>query len=387
MLIAIAGPTCAGKTVVAEFLTKTYHFQPISLRSCSLHITNPTCSSSGLRPQLFETASDLIHHVTSNWSTHFVLYPLENPDDWNLIGKRPFALLVTVDAPLSVRFKRCIAANAALGHAAPSFEDFVQQDENRLYALPNSRPNVLSQHVNGPTAKIGGLIANLDELTLEPHGLAEAESPAPSASPRSSSLYFLMSKADVRIVNHFSTLAELHTVLRAAKLTDPERLRPSWDSYFMQLCNLAARRSNCMKRRVGCILVKDRRIMATGYNGTPRGVKNCNEGGCPRCNDNAPCGSGLDVCLCLHAEENALLEAGRERVDNGGDSILYCNTCPCLGCAKKIVQVGVKEVVYSLAYGMDDMTARLLKEAGVKLRQHSPLSSDVDSLVVDEIWN
>ncbi|GBB98733.1 hypothetical protein RclHR1_03300013 [Rhizophagus clarus] len=151
---------------------------------------------------------------------------------------------------------------------------------------------------------------------------------------------------------------------------NPDRLRPTWDTYFMHLSDLAASRSNCMKRKVGCILVKNRRVIATGYNGTAKGLKNCNEGGCERCNDGMSCGKGLDSCLCLHAEENALLEAGKERVGEG--CILYCNTCPCLGCSVKLIQIGVTEVVYHRSYGLDEKTANLLKEAGVKLRQHSP---------------
>lgn len=119
----------------------------------------------------------------------------------------------------------------------------------------------------------------------------------------------------------------------------------------MQLCSLAARRSNCMKRRVGCVLVREKRVISTGYNGTPRGLVNCNEGGCGRCNNAGGGGHGLDTCLCLHAEENALLEAGRERV--GGGAILYCDTCPCLTCSIKIVQMGVVEVVYGAGYSMD----------------------------------
>lgn len=108
-----------------------------------------------------------------------------------------------------------------------------------------------------------------------------------------------------------------------------------------------------MKRQVGCLLVRRNRVIATGYNGTPRGVLNCNQGGCPRCNLGvAKCGQGLSECFCLHAEENAILEAGRDRIDNAdGPCTLYCNTCPCLSCAKKIVQSGVKEVVYRLDYG------------------------------------
>lgn len=119
----------------------------------------------------------------------------------------------------------------------------------------------------------------------------------------------------------------------------------------MLLASLASLRSNCMKRRVGAVLVRERRVVSTGYNGTPRGVSNCNEGGCGRCNaygngvmpdqlrfgdlklegeGREPRGMGeaLDECLCLHAEENALLEAGRERVSGGGTegAVLYCNT-------------------------------------------------------------
>lgn len=139
----------------------------------------------------------------------------------------------------------------------------------------------------------------------------------------------------------------------------------------MTLASLASQRSNCMKRRVGCVLVHNSRIISTGYNGTPRNLRNCNEGGCARCNAaNSAGGVALSTCLCLHAEENALLEAGRERIREG--SVLYCDTCPCLTCSVKIAQVGVKEVVYSRSYNMDEASRAVLKEAGVGLRQFSP---------------
>lgn len=149
-------------------------------------------------------------------------------------------------------------------------------------------------------------------------------------------------------------------------------LRPQWDDYFALLAELAARRSNCMKRRVGCIIARDNRVVATGYNGTPRGVTNCNQSGCARCNgDSKRTGVKLDECLCLHAEENALLEAGRDRVDRPG-TVLYSSTCPCLSCAKKIIQLGVREVIYTHTYSMDAATAVLMQEAGVTLRRHQP---------------
>lgn len=144
-------------------------------------------------------------------------------------------------------------------------------------------------------------------------------------------------------------------------------LRPDWDSYFMKLATLAASRSNCMKRKVGCVIVRDRRVIATGYNGTPRNLTNCFNGGCPRCNGGGS--SALHTCLCLHAEENALLEAGRDRV--GPNAILYCDTCPCLTCSVKIVQTGITEVVYSQTYRMDEASFQVLREARVKIRQFS----------------
>lgn len=191
-------------------------------------------------------------------------------------------------------------------------------------------------------------------------------------------LYNIMVSSDLVITNIYKEKCGLYQALDRRDLTNKERLRPTWDTYFMQLSDLAAKRSNCMKRRVGCILTKDCRVIATGYNGTPRGLRNCNEGGCERCNGGAPCGTGLDRCLCMHAEENALLEAGRGSVVYDNGVVLYCNTCPCLGCAIKIIQQGVKEVVYSRSYGMDQMTAKVFKEAGVKLRQHSPPSTIIE---------
>ena len=187
----------------------------------------------------------------------------------------------------------------------------------------------------------------------------------------------LISRATVRLLNTSSSLAHLYATLGNLSLTSLERLRPSWDAYFMSLASLAAHRSNCMKRRVGAVLVgRGRRVLSTGYNGTPRGLLNCADGGCPRCNeataDGGSGGHGLATCLCIHAEENALLEAGRERIREGSE--LYCDTCPCLTCSIKICQVGIGEVVYSQGYSMDLQTAAVFREAGVKLRQFSPVS-------------
>lgn len=184
--------------------------------------------------------------------------------------------------------------------------------------------------------------------------------------------YKYQDQSQLNLINNTKSIDSLYKSISSLNLKDPQRLRPEWDSYFMNFADLAAMRSNCMKRRVGCVIVKDKRVVATGYNGTPRGFTNCCDGGCYRCNH--PCdghrGVALSTCLCLHAEENALLEAGRNRVEE--NSILYCNTCPCLTCSIKIVQVGITEVVYSQSYSMDEFSEKVFKEAGVRFRQFSP---------------
>jgi len=221
----------------------------------------------------------------------------------------------------------------------------------------------------------------------------------------------LLQRAAVRILNPHDTLSALHLTLTHANLLDESRLRPTWDSYFMHLADLAARRSNCMKRRVGCVLVRAGRVISTGYNGTPRGVRNCNEGGCGRCNGGEGSGQGLSSCLCLHAEvprpfthcyvcswifSSCLCRVMSVRADirkmhywkqEGKESAWkqhyivtrihpsrnWINSrCPCLTCSVKLVQVGVKEVVYSVSYSMDTQAEDVMRAGGVKVRQFSP---------------
>jgi dCMP deaminase len=131
---------------------------------------------------------------------------------------------------------------------------------------------------------------------------------------------------------------------------------------------MVALRSNCMKRKVAALIVKDRRIISTGYNGTPRGVKNCNEGGCPRCNSMAASGTALEECFCSHGEENAIVQAAYHGISLK-DSTLYSTYAPCLICTKMIINAGIQEVVYNTAYPLNDSALRLLQEAGISVRQ------------------
>ncbi len=144
--------------------------------------------------------------------------------------------------------------------------------------------------------------------------------------------------------------------------------RPDWDDYFMSIARVVATRSNCVKRKVAAVLTIDRRVIATGYNGTPRGTRNCNEGGCPRCNAFGPGGTDLGECLCSHAEENAITQSAYHGV-RVREATLYTTFCPCLMCTKMIINSGIGEVVYSAEYPLGEVSVDLLREAGVKVRQ------------------
>lgn len=125
------------------------------------------------------------------------------------------------------------------------------------------------------------------------------------------------------------------------------RPRPSWDDYYMTIAMAVRRRACCAGNRVGALLVRDGRVIATGYNGTPAGMPNCEEGGCERCAhpELYASGTGYDLCICVHAEQNALLMAAKFGIGVTG-ATLYTTMRPCFGCAKESLQAGVTKVVY-----------------------------------------
>ncbi|KND86366.1 Deoxycytidylate deaminase [Tolypocladium ophioglossoides CBS 100239] len=373
MLIGICGGICSGKKTVAQYLVEHHGFKHLYLQQDSVSDRPPPSqesppsgdgnsslaspppatftgalgssaltTKSGTRPAGTQTASDtwlalrpqlhadhsfatpeaLLDFVTKRWRSRFVTTDIPTEAVLDVFMRRPFFLLLSVDAPLTVRWRRFQQRSKRTDNPDISLEDFVARSDAHLY---------------------------------NPHGGFQS----------------LISRATVRLLNTSSSLAHLYATLGKLDIPNPDRLRPGWDTYFMALASLAAHRSNCMKRRVGCVLVgRERRVISTGYNGTPRGLRNCAEGGCPRCNEGNSSGVGLATCLCIHAEENALLEAGRERIRDG--AVLYCDTCPCLTCSIKICQVGISEVVYAQGYSMDNETAAVFSQAGVKLRQFTP---------------
>ena len=143
--------------------------------------------------------------------------------------------------------------------------------------------------------------------------------------------------------------------------------RPSWKKYFMDIALLVARRSTCRRRRVGAITVRDKRILATGYNGAPTGLPHCLDIGCLREELEIPSGERHELCRGLHAEQNVIIQAAYHGVSVEG-ATLYCTNLPCSICSKMLINAGIRDIIYQEGYA-DSMTEEMLSAAGVKLIQ------------------
>jgi len=152
--------------------------------------------------------------------------------------------------------------------------------------------------------------------------------------------------------------------------------RPSWDEYFMKAAFLVSERSTCLRRKVGAVLVKDKRILATGYNGAPAGITHCDVSGCERQKQNIPSGQRHEICRGLHAEQNVILQAACHG-SSTKESTLYITNTPCSICAKMIINAGIKEVVVCSGYP-DKMALELLEQGSINVRTFSPEKQEVE---------
>ena len=251
---------------------------------------------------------------------HHVVDSIRNPGEVEALRQRSDFKLLCIRAPQSVRFQRAVE-RGRLGDGA-SLEEFARLEEEELdRGVPERQ--------------------RLDRV----EELADA------------------------VVENDGDLEQLHRRLEQLLrgwLTGFKR--PGWDEYFMRIAQVVARRSNCVKRQVAAVIVRDRRIISTGYNGTPRGTRNSNEGGCPRCGSAAQAGTRLEECLCSHGEENAITQAAYHGISLKG-ATLYSTFAPCLLCTKMIINAGITEVIYNEDYPLNQNALGLLEEAGVAVRR------------------
>ena len=141
--------------------------------------------------------------------------------------------------------------------------------------------------------------------------------------------------------------------------------RPSWDEYFGQIADLVATRSTCLRRKIGAVLVREKRILSTGYNGAPQGMDHCLDIGCLRDQLGIPSGERQELCRAIHAEQNAIIQAARHGISITG-ATLYCTNQPCVICTKMLINSGVKKIYYRDGYP-DELAVKMLSEANVEL--------------------
>jgi len=149
----------------------------------------------------------------------------------------------------------------------------------------------------------------------------------------------------------------------------PENNRPTIDEYFMKMAHLAKTRSTCLRRKVGAVIVMDKRVLSTGYNGAPKGLPHCKEVGCARENLNIPPGERHELCRGVHAEQNAIIQAAVFGTSIK-DGIIYSTNHPCVVCAKLLINACIKEIVYDDDY-VDELAKEVLSQSGVTVRQFS----------------
>ena len=329
MIFGLTGRNASGKGEAAAFL-KTKGFYYFSLSDVvreeaarqGLDLTRENLILTGRRLRAEKGTGFLAEKILERLEPdkNYVVDSFRHPDEVAVFRGQPQFRLIAVQAPPELRFERIRARNRESDPT--SLSEF-----RELEAREARRKTDAGQ--------------DLDET---------------------------LALADFEVVND-TTLTALHEQLsRLAQGLMAYLHRPSWDEYFMQIAQVAALRSNCVKRKVAAVIVRDKRVISTGYNGTPRGTRNCYEGGCPRCNSLADSGTRLDECLCSHGEENAITQAAYHGV-SVKDATLYSTFAPCLQCTKMIINAGIREVVYNQDYPLNDVSFNLFKEAGVICRQ------------------
>lgn len=329
VIIGLTGPNGSGKGILADFLkARSFVYRSLSdeirneLSRLGLEITRENLVRVGTELRQKHGQAVLAERVLASLEKdrNYVIDSIRHPAEVEALRRLGNFTLLRVEASPRTRFDRL--QRRARENDPRTWEEFLELDLHE-----GGSADAASQQVDA--------VARMADHVVSNEGRVEDFQAAAGA---------LFS----RIIGNFR--------------------RPGWDEYFMGIAKVVASRSNCVKRKVAAILVKDKRVISTGYNGTPRGTKNCNEGGCPRCNQLDVSGANLEDCLCSHAEENAITQAAYHGTSIK-DAVIYSTYSPCLLCTKMIINCGISEVIFNVAYAMSETPIRLLHEAGVKVRQ------------------
>lgn len=330
MIIGLTGTLAAGKGTIVEVL-KEKGFKHFSVRE----FISDEIKKRGLevnRDNMIEIGNKLREENSPSYMAERLFERAKNEKDSIIeslrtvgeieaLRKNPGFVLFAVDADINKRYQRAIARKSSTDFV--SFEEFQKKEGIEMNSDDPNKQN-LSKCI---------LLA---DYKFENNGTVEE-----------------LKREVERILNRIENL-------KKAGIN-----RPTWDEYFMKIASLVAERSTCLRHNIGAVIVKDKRIMSTGYNGAAKGVKCCLELGCAKNELGIKSGTGHEICRAIHAEQNAIIQGAIHGVKLDGGT-MYCTNTPCGVCAKEIVQVGIKKVVSYHDY-TDQDAINFLKEGNVEL--------------------
>ncbi len=332
MIIGVTGGYAAGKDTVADILVKKgfFHisFSDILREELKARKKRPTRDNLiiiGNELRTNQGPSVLARRSLSKIKEgeNYVFSSIRNPSEVKLLMERNNFIMVNITTPVKERFNRIVKRNRE--GDPQSLKELIEKEKLENTSNPNS------QQLNK--------VAKMAKITLA----------------------------------NDSTIEKLE--LKTSKILEDwlfklQEPRPDWDNYFMNIAEQVKLRATCMSPKKGSIIVKDKMIVSTGYNGSPKNVKHCTDGGCQRCTSRhlGKIKSGVysEPCICCHSEENSIVQAAYNGTSTRGAN-LYTTFTPCTNCCKLIINAGIREVIAKTVYP-DDVGTKLLKEAGVKLR-------------------
>ncbi len=331
MIIGVTGLFCSGKDTVAKFLQEMnfYHISFSDLIRDELKRRKQNIT----RNSLIETGNELRKSLGADTlakqalaqvkdGENYVFTSIRNQAEVELLQHRTDFLLIKVVAPIKARLQRIIQRNR-------------EEDPKTLQELKQKEQQESSSEVHQQQLS---QVLSLAKVTINNNSTPEA----------------LTGKVNQLVKDYLYLLQEA---------------RPSWDKYFMNITEQVKLRSTCLSAKKGAILVRDKMILSTGYNGSPKNIRHCNDGGCQRCTSRhlGKMKSGVyqEPCICCHSEENAIVQAAYSGISTRG-ATLYTTFTPCIVCAKMIINSGIAQVVSKVAYP-DDTAKELLKQAKIKL--------------------
>lgn len=376
MIIGITGTLGAGKGTVAEIL-KQKGFEHYSVRDFLIE----EVKERGLEPirknlvivanQLREihSPSYIIERLSENAkqeSENAIIESIRTPAEVKAI-KEKGGYVLAVDADIKIRYSRILRRQTSTDHV--TYDEFKENEEKEMHSSDPNKQNLSkciqmadfvltnNKRIEDLEKQVNNLYEKLQKLEQQTFETEPVSTQIPSMSDENTNSEITLENQPEKEQSEFYQ----------KQGQEKEFRRPSWDEYFIKIASLVAERSTCLRHNVGAVIVKDKRILTTGYNGAAKGISDCTERGCLRDELGIKSGTRHEICRAIHAEQNAIIQAGVYGT-NIRNATMYCTHTPCMICAKMIVNAGIKEIVSYHDY-TDEEARDFLKEAGVELRK------------------